>query len=458
MYYQNVRLDPDAFHFVYVGEAKACCLNHFVWQGLSRILGRSVGWVSIVPDILGDYRWGNVAVLNPQAERLRWATGRGVSMRVPMAEFAARVGREPAVRRLVERLLARQGQLPVWMFESRPELSLCRMPGVSLVGPQPSIVSAVNDKTWQYAAFAGLMPLAEHRICTGCGEMLRLAEEMRPSCPDGVFVSMAYSAGGGASMVTRSSAECAARFVDPSARYLVSRYIPHVFDPTVLGVVANDSDVYIAGVADMTIEHGNAFRGSCHPSLLPPDIQENLRALTTIVGRRLGSLGFRGIFGCDYIVDAAGRIHFIEVNPRKQGTTMEFCCTLERTLPPGAANLFELEYHAVTRGEFPDNTVEPDHFAAPRFFWGTWNHKTERDEITKVGVPQHMTERELFALVDGGGVAGHVVREHVGGGMLVRAGTFLGRVVAVGQTREAMLAELAVGRMRLRESIARPAA
>jgi hypothetical protein len=99
-----------------------------------------------------------------------------------------------------------------------------------------------------------------------------------------------------------------AKFKLENIQYLVSRYMPHEDDPTVLGVVANEKDVYIAGVADQRIEHGNRFTGSTYPSKLPPDIITTLGELTRKAGKWLAANGYRGIFGCDYIVNATKKI------------------------------------------------------------------------------------------------------------------------------------------------------
>lgn len=93
--------------------------------------------------------------------------------------------------------------------------------------------------------------------------------------------------------------------------YLISRYIPHSYDPTVLGVVANEKDVYIAGVADQQIVDGNKFTGSTYPSRLPGKVIDTLKEYTRKIGRFMGSLGYRGIFGCDFIVDDDFNIFFL---------------------------------------------------------------------------------------------------------------------------------------------------
>ncbi len=453
--YNSISIDPNCFHFLFIGEVKAHGLNHYVARAIAADRGQPAAAVSLVPDALQRYPCPNVMALNPEAAMQAQTENRDVALRIPMSRFSVYVSTARLVQDLITELLRKQPYIPVWMFESKPELALRMMDRVELIGPRASLAYRCNDKTWQYETLADVAPMLDFRICIGCEELLDVTAAMRPNCPDGVFVSMDYSAGGSESMLTRSQDDVACRFAEPYGRYLASPYVPHAWDPTLLGVVGNAQDVYIAGVADMRIESGNAFRGSTWPSQLPMETQHELREYTRRVGRVLGELGFRGIFGCDFIVDHDGNIFFIEVNPRKQGTTMEFCCALEQMLPAGAPSLPELEYWAVTRDRFPENTAWPDHEWAYRhgLYWGTYNQKVDSECITTVYLPQAMDERELFAQCANHGRAGHIIMEHVGKRVSVKPGTFAGRAAAVGASREEMESELACAIRRLRRSL-----
>ena len=450
--FENIRLEPGFEYFLYVGEIKAHGLNDFVRRGLERRFGRPFRAITVCPDVLQTYPPGNVLAVNPWLTR----SGGHVAERRPMDAFAHYLSCDRYFRALAERLLAAQGRLFVWMFEPKREFLLRDVRGLTLLGPDPAVVHAVNDKTWQYRALSAVVPMADFEICTGRETMLAACTRLGGVGGHGAFVSCPYSAWGVSSMVVLDPAQAAARFAQDGC-FLVSRYVPHVWDPTVLGVVGNEREVFVAGVADMTIEGGNKFRGSTFPSQLPPDVQRTLREQTAAVGRVLGRMGFRGIFGCDFIVTPGGRVYFIEVNPRKQGTTMEFCCTLEHLLPDGAPNLPELEICAVLDGRFPEGTPEgPDHELAARLgiHWGTYNYKVEAPGVRTVrAVLQDMPERDLFRRVAADGPGGAVVLEHVGDRMAVMPGTFLGRVAAVAPTREQMLAALAGGRNQLAASI-----
>jgi hypothetical protein len=456
----NIVLDPGFRYFMYIGELKTHCLNDFLRGAHARRFGvplEKVRHVSIVQDVLEVNDHENIMVINTEAEKLRHETdGRRVARRVPMNLFSAQVSQSQDVRRLIQKILSWQDKLPIWMFENKAELSLRDIPGVELFGPDPSLVYQCNDKAWQYDTFYGMVPTVDYKTCCGCDELLLLTERMRDSCTQGVFVTYTYSAGGSHSRVTQTQEEVSTFFNNPYATYLASPYIPHVLDPTVLGIVANHRDVYIAGVADMRIEDRKAFRGSTYPSRLPENIQAELREHTRTVGRKLGTLGFRGIFGCDFVVDDSGDIYFIEVNPRKQGTTMEFVCMLEQLFPPGAPNFMELEHHAVTHGVFPQNTPWPDFGDAvckrDRLHWGTYNYKLDQRVLTTKRLPQAMPEVELFRRCHRRGQGGHLILEHVGADTVVKPGTFLARVVAVDATRQGMLERLEQGIQEIRES------
>jgi hypothetical protein len=194
--------------------------------------------------------------------------------------------------------------------------------------------------------------------------------------------------------------------------------------------------VYIAGVADQIILDGNRFVGSTYPSQLPADIQQKLIEYTRKVGRVMGREGFRGIYGCDYLITVDGEIRFLEINARKQGTTLEFCYTLEQSLPETAPTLPELEYHAVVDHRFPPTTRELDH-NRKRIHWGTYNYKVMQQYRTRGYIPQNPYEREAFFKVAGGELLkDFVIIEHIGSDYIVLPGTFLARVVSVARSHE----------------------
>lgn len=451
--FSDVKLEDDTDYFLYIGELKTDGLNQFVRENLSRVYNKKFDYISIVPDVMESYPHRNLLVINPLSKNLYSQTRKKFSCRMSPGDFAGVVSYSTTVLDLVRMLVKRQGQLYVHVFESLPELTFTRMPGVTLLGPSGQVASMWNNKLYQLQMLRDVVPVIDYKICGGVREMLSSIDQGLKDWPEGVFVSQPYSAAGTNSFIVRSADELGQRLPLPQSTYFISRYVPHEYDPTVLGVVGNEDEVFIAAIADQEIEGGNMFRGSTFPSCLGYKEQLEIKEHTRMVGRVLGRSGYRGIFGCDYIVSNAGEVFFVEVNARKQGTTMEMCCTLENLLPEDAPSLMELEYYAVTENSLPANKMEIQD-AMSDLNWRTYNFKVDREVMTRYFLPVDEDERELFRQVKKNGIEHKmIILEHVGHGCSVKPGTFLGRVVAVSRNREILDREIKYGRQLLEESI-----
>ncbi len=454
IFFSNVSLSASRYYFFYIGELKAHGLTDYLKSALASRSSRPVSCLAIVPDILGKYNYENIIALSPLFAQNKEQYGRNVSFRTPMRQFAQTVSHHSTIIETTKRVLAHQSELYLFMFESLPEMTLDRLANVALLGPEKRLAGQLNNKAFQFELLRDRIPVVDFRICASLAEAMDVSADLYPVWSEGIFVSRPYSAAGAASAITRCPQDIQEKFGDLDSAFLLTRYLPHEHDPTVLAVVANPDEVYIAGVADQCIEGGNRFVGSTWPSQLSCDHLEKLYHYTREVGRVIGGLGYRGIFGCDYIVDLEGRIRFIEINARKQGTTLEFCHALAQVLPPGSPSLPELEYWAVTENRFPDTAVEPGPDWKPGFCWGTYNHKTTDKIQTRRQLPQHRHERELFARVAGREQAqGRVLLEHVGENRTVLPGTFLARTVAVGCSPQMVSSTLAQAKEQIQATI-----
>ena len=435
IFFSNFSYDPHTYYFLYIGELKSSALIVFLQDVLQRRMQCPVEGIAIVPDILDQYNYRNVIALSPMLTETSRTNGERVSFRTDPARFFAMVSRHSHVLSLVDRILSRQEQLYLYMYESDPHMTLDQRDRVILIGPDKDLAHRLNNKAVQFQLLERAVPVVDFRICSSFQEMLQTAESLWDTWEDGIFVSRMYSAAGTASTIAQSVNDILACFTEDDSGFLLSRYIPHEFDPTVLGVVANDEEVYIAGVADQRIEDGNRFVGSTYPSILPDDIIAALEHHTRTIGRIIGRLGYRGIFGCDFLVDRENQIRFLEINARKQGTTLEFCYTLEQMLPPESPMLPELEFYAVTQNRFPNRTREID--LHPGICWGTYNYKARRRCCSRGYIPQNPHEREAFAKVARGELLkDFVILEHIGAGQVILPGTFVARAVSVATNRE----------------------
>jgi hypothetical protein len=434
IYFSNFQLEEDTEYFLYIGELKNYGLNAFLKEALSRIFSRKFDFISIVPDIFEQYNYDNLIAINPRAQDFECQYGDHVCCRISGEEFASVVSTNRRIRALIKRLLNRQRHVYIYMYESIPEVTLDDIPDVSILGPDKQIAKKINSKIYQYQHLKDILPVVDFRVCRGFDALLLTAQELFTSWPDGIFVCREYSAAGVNSIIAHHADDIKNKFSATDEPYLISRFIPHTYDPTVLAVVADEDDVYIAGIADQCIENGTRFTGSFFPSVLDKKIMTKLIEYTRISGKWLAREGYRGIFGCDFLVDDQHNIRFLEINARKQGTTLEFCCTLEQLLPPGSPMLPELEFYAVTEGVFPANTVEMT--SNPKnLHWGTYNYKINDPVQTDGYIPQSAQEREAFKKVAEGRLKkDFLILEHAGCDFVVAQGAFIARIVALGHS------------------------
>jgi len=446
IHFSNLQLADDTDYFLYIGELKNYGLNHFLCEALSRIFHRRFGFIAVVPDIFEQYNYDNLVVINPRSETDDCKYGSNYNCRVSAAAFMTCVSENGQIRALVRQLLNRQRTLYIYMYESLPEMTLDAIDGVRVLGPASEVARRVNDKIYQLLHLEGRLPVVDFKVCHTRGELLDAAEGLWRDWRDGIFVSKNYSAAGVNSILARNTAEVSRRFPEEDGPFYLSRYLPHDHDPTVLAVVAGAQDVFVAGVADQRIENGVNFTGSTFPTRLPADIVAELRRHTVNAGKWLAEEGYRGIFGCDFVVTPGGEIRFLEINARKQGTTLEFCCTLEQNLPPGSPNLPELEYYAVEQGLFPVHTTEMRSNPS-QIFWGTYNYKLSRTVRTDGYIPQSSQERAAFRKVAAGNLKKtFLILEHTGSDFVVANGSFLARIVALGHDHQSVRQGLVQGK------------
>jgi hypothetical protein len=452
--YSDFHPEPDTEYFLYVGELKTDCLNPFLRDAFTRIFNKKFDFISILPDVMDCYPHRNILVINPRSRELIKRSGCKVNCRITNRHFNRRVSESRTVHTLIQELLKRQNRLFVHVFESVPEMTLNRIPGVTLIGPDGKIAHQWNNKLYQLQALQNTsVPVIDFRVCAGYSELLQITDRLWHEWDRGIFISRPYSAAGMNSFIAFCAKDLAGREMCADSEYFAAKYIPHISDPTVLGVVADADDVFIAAVADQEIEGGNTFKGSVFPSTLPLGIQNELKEHTRTVGRILGQSGYRGIFGCDYIVDEKEKVHFVELNARKQGTTMEMCCTLENLLPADAPSLLELEYYAVTKKRFPANRMELQE-SLGSICWQTYNYKTDKGIVIQESIFQDHDERELFRQVACHKMEhGVIVMEHLGQGLQAEPGSFVGRIAAVSRRRDLLEADIQAGKELLSKSI-----
>jgi hypothetical protein len=436
-----VDITGDRAWFLYIGEIKAAGLNGFLTGPISRRYGKPAECIHIVPDVLGQYPEGSFIVINPASELAGTEAGKRCCVRVPVSDFAAQASADPGVREMIDRILDVQDELLVNVFETSTLLDLGKEKPIRVIGPEADLAHNLNNKLLQYRLAQELgVPVPAGGTFETLDEALGFAEEVFTG-GGRVFVSTAYSAGGSNSIIAGATTLIEERFAGETGGLLVTRFVDHRHDPTVLGIVASEKEVYIASVADQDVV-GTRFTGSAFPTLLDEDTVARLKEYTRTIGQDMGRKGYRGAFGCDFIVDNEGEVLFIEINARKQGTTMETALTMLAALP-GHPTFPELELSAVLHGCFPEGLLEMDSINAP-VAWRTYNYKADREMAVTDCLTPATDEETLFEQARSGH-EGFIILDHVGPDANVKKGVFIARIVAAGPNQERLREALANG-------------
>lgn len=427
--FSNFEHDKKIHYFLFISELKAYGIGHFFKEALSKVLGiekEKIEFITIAPDVFEQYNYDNLVIINKCKDKQNRRKGHD--------EFVSEISKSTYINSILDTILANQDELFIYMFETSPYMTLNKRKGVTLVGPKSNIVTLLNNKISLYEIFSTLVPMAKYSIVHSFEELVESSQKLMKKTGRPLFISLEKSAAGANSIIADNLKDIQKKFsTNINDTFLITEFISHVCDPTTLGVVINENDIYVGGVADQRID-GTKFKGSTYPSRMSKKVQEETIRQTRVVGKKMAQLGYRGIFGCDYIVTDKDEVFFIETNPRKQGTTMEFCCALKTQLPLGAPNLPEIEFYAVTESRQPPRMSEPDFFKTD-IYWSSYNYKIDNKLTTRSYLPQQRGEIEMFQSVAKNKINKEfMILEHIGQDFFVNEGSFLGRVIATGKS------------------------
>lgn len=98
-----------------------------------------------------------------------------------------------------------------------------------------------------------------------------------------------------------------------------------VFDwssPSVEVYVGSDGIPAATYTCCQRVDKGGRFSGILiDPTVIPSHIHEEANQIALLVGQELSTLGYRGYFDLDFVVDNASRLFLLEGNPRRTGGT-----------------------------------------------------------------------------------------------------------------------------------------
>jgi len=231
------------------------------------------------------------------------------------------------IQKLIDRIVEKQDRLFILGFTSA-----CldvKNPKVEILGPDPEIATRFDSKLEQILLFEELkVPRNNNRVYNSIAEV-----KEKESYP--FFIFATHAAGGHESRIVSNEADLDRFYSDlreanKTDKLLVADLITDIkLSPNVNALVVDENRTDVVYITDQVL-NGIIYLGNIYPSKAEDSVKEEIIETTKIIGSRLAKLGFRGLFGLDFLIDANNKLYTIDLNPRGQDTS--FCSIVSHSL------------------------------------------------------------------------------------------------------------------------------
>lgn len=252
------------------------------------------------------------------------------------------------IKNLIDKLVKKQDRVFILGFTSAC-LELIN-PNTIILGPNPTIVSKLDNKITHTKLFHWLkVPKNNTRIYSTIEEI-----KQKENYP--FYISAAYTSGGHESGTIYKEEDldiffAKIRQLNKKEGFIVADLIQDIkLSPNITAIICEKNDTRIISITDQILR-GNQYLGNIYPS--NANERETITKATKTIGDYLSSLGFRGLFGLDFIITSNGKIFTVDLNPRRQGG---YLCNILMALQK--INIPEIELKLALGEKVPDFKYE----------------------------------------------------------------------------------------------------
>lgn len=302
----------------------------------------------------------NYIVLNEKLELIRKSSRLAkniMDLSIYQEDLNQQFSKSPEIKHLIEELIKKQNRVFVLPFTSVWLKPLNE--NVTILGPDPEISARYDAKTTHHQVFEKLgLPQVKTAIYKNIKE-LRTKQKTFP-----FFLSATYSSGGIESKAIFTPNDLESfydnlRPVNRNNELIASAYIDDIIlAPNVNAIVTGPNTTTVICVSDQILR-SNAYLGNIYPSKVSKKYLKQIIDATEKVGGYLGSQGFRGLFGLDFLITKSGNCYPTDINPRRQGGY--FCNVMA-----SKRDVIDLELGLVLGEKLP--AISYDDFQAD-YFW-----------------------------------------------------------------------------------------
>jgi len=208
------------------------------------------------------------------------------------------------------------------------------------LGPNPIIATKYDNKIEHIKVFQKLkLPTNEVKIYQGLSKVEKIDKKLYP-----FFLSASFSSGGQESQIIKSIKTLKDfspwfREINRNNKFFVAKLIKNVkLAPNSNAIVIGRNKTKILCISDQ-IMHGLKYMGNIYPSKVSKKNEKIINDATIKIGNYLSQKGFRGLFGCDFLIDGKDKCYITDLNPRRQGG---YLCNVLMLQPKGI-NIIEIE-------------------------------------------------------------------------------------------------------------------
>ncbi len=422
--YTNVNIRFDRAYVLFVGDVKYIDTTTLLSERLSKRYGKRLETINILPNMPSPYMSGNFIVVNTTLADYISRDGDGkYFLPLDQPDINRDVSNSPYVRKIVQEILRNQKDLFINLFKSTPEMTLPEEDErIHVIGPNPNLFSYFDNKVNQRSIAEKLdIPVPRGYVANTFNELIRI---YKYHFNGEVYVTRSNGFGGNGSEKIHSLDDLVnSAKLKGHNQFVVSDLFELYSSPCSLGLIANSDEIIVASIADQLM-HGVDYGGTVYPSDASVDNLRRIGEYTKKIGQYMGKQGYRGFFGLDFMIDKKGNLYFVEINPRKIGSTPE-AILAHRTLNPHSISLPELEFLAVTEGTF---RIDSSLYTMPDSYWGVKGVKAKEGQRTLNYIPRESREKAIFK------DSGVTILDHPGSDVTYLADGRLARVVCVVKT------------------------
>jgi predicted ATP-grasp superfamily ATP-dependent carboligase len=349
----DYKLDPNILlnktnYFLTLLDDRFDIINNYLKQALEKKYDMEFNPIYVLANKLHDkLTKSNYIIINSQLKSLKDNRDLNKILIPEHEDLNLDVSNSKFIKDLLLLLLKKQNKIFINTFTTS-FLNL-DVDNVIYIGPDPFISKYFDSKINQKSLLNRLcLPTPKEQIYNDFDEVESLFKEEKF---DNFFIYSEYCSGGYEVGAIRNYSDLmkfknSIRKKNLKNRFIVAEILNKKAAPNSTAIVLDENKVLVLSISDQ-IEDDTKYLGNIYPSKVNHSTQKKLIEYTRTIGQELSKEGYRGFFGCDFVITHNEDCYIVDINPRKQGGFLCNFLMFKKIMPKVSLNLVELELNAI---------------------------------------------------------------------------------------------------------------